>query len=128
MEKFKDRLQEALNVRGMLPVELAQRSGINKGTISRYLKGVVIPKQSAIGAMAKALSVSPAWLMGYELNMDGTEAKETLPSGTYRGGVDITAKNNKISPVLEKLSPNNQEKLLDYALFLLQQQDKGDES
>ena len=71
MEEVKNRIAEALQLRGMLPVELARASGIGKGSISKYLKGTVIPKQNAIGAMARALNVSPAWLLGYDLTTDG---------------------------------------------------------
>jgi transcriptional regulator with XRE-family HTH domain len=71
MEEIKNRLQEALELRGMMPVELAKKSGVTKGAISKYLKGTVKPKQNAIGAMAEALRVSPAWLLGYDLTPEG---------------------------------------------------------
>lgn len=67
---IKDRLREALSVRGMSAEDLARKSGINKGSISKYLSGKVIPKQSAIGRLADALGVSPAWILGYNVNMD----------------------------------------------------------
>lgn len=51
MEDIKNRLREALELRGMMPVELAKRSGVSKGAISKYLKGTIKPKQGAIGAM-----------------------------------------------------------------------------
>ena len=73
MEKISTRLAEALKTRGMTAAELARKSGVDKGSISNYLKNKFIPKQFAIGAMAKALNVSPAWLMGYDVTMDGEE-------------------------------------------------------
>lgn len=66
MDKIKNRLQKALITRGITPAELAQKSGINKGNISRYLSGKVEPKQSSIFAMAKVLDVSPSWLLGID--------------------------------------------------------------
>ena len=120
MVEIKDRLKEALEVRSMTAAELSKRSGIGKGSISKYLNGLVVPKQSAIGEMARALMVSPAWLMGYEVSMI---PQETLPAGTYRGSADIVADGDKITALMEKLSPNNQEKLKEYAQFLLQQQE-----
>lgn len=77
MYKIKDRLKEALDIRGMLPVDLARKSGINKGTISRYLKGEIIPKQSKIFELARALNVSPAWLFGYDVPMEGSSEDMT---------------------------------------------------
>lgn len=70
---IKDRLQEALSARNMTASELAVKSGINKGSISKYLKGTVTPKQTAIGCLASALDVSPAWLLGFDLTKDGKE-------------------------------------------------------
>lgn len=103
MEKIKDRIAEALRVKQMKPVDLARKSGINKGTISKYLKGDYLPKQNNIGVIAKALDVSPAWLMGYDLTMDGKE----LPT-------DIE---------IQKLSPENKARLLAYYQALIDSQE-----
>lgn len=70
MVDIRERLKEALDLRGMMPIDLSRASGINKGSISKYLRGDVIPKQSAIGAMSDALHVSPSWLMGYDVPME----------------------------------------------------------
>lgn len=70
MEQIRERIKEALDLRGMMPIDLARKSGINKGSISKYLNGEVIPKQSAIGVMAEALQVSPSWLMGYDVPLE----------------------------------------------------------
>ena len=76
MESIKNRLAEALRLRDMTAAELSRRSGIDKGSISNYLKGKFNPKQNAIGSMAKALNVSPAWLMGYPVTLDGNEYEQ----------------------------------------------------
>ena len=70
MVDIRERIKEALDLRGMMPIDLSRASGINKGSISKYLRGDVIPKQSAIGAMSEALHVSPSWLMGYDVPME----------------------------------------------------------
>lgn len=70
MEKVKIRLLQALNNSGMTPAELARASGLNKSSVSRYLSGKVEPKQAALFAMAKALNVSPSWLLGEEIAPD----------------------------------------------------------
>ena len=70
---IKDRLNEAMRLRGMNLTELAERSGLNKSSVSRYLTGKVIPRSDAIGKMATALTVSPAWVLGYDVTMDGEE-------------------------------------------------------
>ena len=117
MKEIKDRLKEALSIRGMLPAELATKTGISKGNISRYLHGIVIPKQGKIGIMANALRVSPSWLMGYDVPME----RETLPDGTFRGGESKP----DVMIQFEKLSDKNREQALTYIKYLLDQQ-KGD--
>ena len=72
---IKDRLNEALRVRGMTASELAKASGLAKSSVSRYLTGENIPRSIAIGRMAQALNVSPAWILGYNLTMDGEEIR-----------------------------------------------------
>lgn len=69
---IKDRLREALAMRNMTAADLARASGLNKGNVWRYVRGDVIPKQNAIAQMSNALGVSPAWLLGFDLNPDGT--------------------------------------------------------
>lgn len=104
MVDIKERIKEALDLRGMMPIDLSRASGINKGSISKYLRGDVIPKQSAIGAMAQALNVSPTWLMGYDVPMD-----EGVPP---------------IQINVEKLNEANKERLQAYYQALIDSQDK----
>jgi len=61
---FAERLKEALELRRLTPIELAQRSGISKASISEYLSGKYEAKQKNIYMIAQALRVSPAGLMG----------------------------------------------------------------
>ena len=104
MEDIRERIKKALEVRGMMPVDLARKSGINKGSISKYLKGDVIPKQSAIGAMAEALHVLPSWLMGYDVPMEAVTPEATT--------VDIS-----------KLSKENKKRLEAYYQALIDSQE-----
>lgn len=69
--KIKERLNEALRMRGMTAAELANATGLNKSSLSRYLTGENIPRSKAIGKMAQALNVSPAWILGYNVTIDG---------------------------------------------------------
>ena len=106
MTEIKDRLQEALTMRQWTAADLSKKSGINKGSISKYLKGSVIPKQSAIGVMAQALGVSPAWLLGFDDKQEDATIK-----------MDI-----------EALSDSNKARLLAYyeGLLASQGEDHGD--
>lgn len=64
MADFKDRLNEALEMRNMKPADLSKKTGIGEGAISQYRKGAYRAKQWNIDKMARALNVSPSWLMG----------------------------------------------------------------
>lgn len=104
MKEIKDRLAEALQIRDMTAAELSRKSGVDKGSISNYLKGKFVPKQNAIGAMAKALNVSPAWLLGFDLTIDGEELVH----------VDM-----------EKLNEANKARLMAYYQALIDTQENG---
>lgn len=98
---IKDRLNMAMGLRRMTAAELASKSGLNKSSVSRYLSGQMIPRSLAIGKMATALGVSPTWVLGYEVSMDGKEIKQ----------IDLT-----------QLSEINQEKIMAYYQALLDSQ------
>ena len=104
---IKDRLNKALQLRDMTAAELSRKTGINKSSLSRYLTGESIPRSLAIGKMAEALHVSPAWVLGYDVPMD---------DGTPYIHLDI-----------DKLNPANQALLMTYykALLDAQEADNG---
>ena len=77
---FARRLREGLDVREMTQAELAKHSGISKSSISRYIKGDWEGKQSAVYELAKALGVTEAWLMGYDVTME-SDAAPAIPPG-----------------------------------------------
>lgn len=69
MEKisdFRTRLEEMLSERGIRAAQLCRDSGVNKTTISQYLKGVYEPKHDQLCKIAEALEVTPQWLEGYD--------------------------------------------------------------
>lgn len=64
MAEFKDRLEEALSLRGMKPSELAKKTGIGEGAISQYRKGAYKASRRNLEKISKALNFSIPWLMG----------------------------------------------------------------
>lgn len=68
------RLREALTASGKKQADLVRETGLDRGSISSYLSGKYEPKQKAIYKMAQALSVSEAWLLGYDVPMARTPA------------------------------------------------------
>ena len=91
MEKtttFSKRLQLLLDVNSFNAASFAQRIGISKSLISRYLSEQAIPRQERIDQIAKYFNVSHGWLMGYDCEMYDDDLK------------------NKIIKSLDKLSQN----------------------
>ena len=74
---FSKRLAEAMSIREMTQTDLHERTGINKSSISTYLRGDYKAKQDKVDLLSTALNVSPAWLMGYDVPMvPGTKSEE----------------------------------------------------
>ena len=72
MENYErnNRIEQALNIRGMKQVELMEKTGISKASINSYIKQRWQPKQKALALMARALDVSEMWLAGYDIPME----------------------------------------------------------
>jgi transcriptional regulator with XRE-family HTH domain len=65
-----DRIKRGLKIRGMRQADLCQLTKIPKSAISQYISGAFEPKQDRIYLISKALNVSEAWLMGYDVPME----------------------------------------------------------
>lgn len=65
-----ERLQEAMRICHKRQTDLAEETGIAKGTISNYINGRYEPKAPAIAKLAKALRCSEMWLIGFDVPMD----------------------------------------------------------
>ena len=81
MEDFSTRLRRIMNERGISQSELSRLSGIPKSALSQYMSGLFRPKQDRTLALAKALAVDPAWLLGYDVPSD---AAKKSGSGTKK--------------------------------------------
>lgn len=77
-ESCGDRIKKALQIKGMKQSDLCQITKIPKSAISQYISGAFEPKQDRIYLISKALDVSEAWLMGFEVPMD--RQKNVSPS------------------------------------------------
>ncbi len=72
----KDRLRIAMNEAGKKQADLVRETGLNRGTISRYLSGSVEPRQDATYKLALALDVSEMWLWGYDVPKERTASQK----------------------------------------------------
>lgn len=73
---FKDRLNEALIIRDVKPVDLARGTGISESTISQYRSGYAEPKEERLRQIANYLDINPTWLLGLNVYMDFSSFKE----------------------------------------------------
>jgi transcriptional regulator with XRE-family HTH domain len=71
-----DRLKQAMQASGKKQADLVRETGLDRGSISSYLSGKYEPKQKALYKLAKALNVSEAWLLGFEVPMHRTEEQK----------------------------------------------------
>lgn len=78
---FRERLVSALRERGMTQSELANKTGISRARINQYVNGIYEAKQDGVYLIAKALGVSEAWLMGYEVPRELPDDDEAIPRG-----------------------------------------------
>ena len=70
------RIKFALYKNGMSPIELSEKTGIPKSSISQYMSGYAKPKSDRLYLIAKALDVSEAWLLGLTDDMSREKEKE----------------------------------------------------
>ena len=78
MEKveLKDRLREAMELRGMRAVDLVEQTGIPKGTISYYLSGKTEPKADRLYILGQVLNINEAWLLGYNVPKERPQERQ----------------------------------------------------
>ena len=75
IDSCSNRIKMALLIRGMKQSELCRITQIPKSALSQYISGAFEPKQDRIYLISKALNVSEAWLIGYDVPMERQEIK-----------------------------------------------------
>ena len=80
VETFENRLQYAMALRGKRQIDIANHFGWSRSTMSQYCDATVPykPKADRMYQLAEYLNVSPTWLMGYDVPMNGMNEKEKL--------------------------------------------------
>lgn len=101
VDTFANRLNKAISLRNIKPIELAEKTGIDKSKISSYMSGRYKAKQDGVYLLAQALNVSEVWLMGYDVPMESIPIRNIekikIPVlGTVKAGYDYLAQENII--------------------------------
>lgn len=97
-----ERIRTAMDNNGITQAELSRKTGIPKSTLNEWLKGKYEPKQDNAFLLAKALGVSPSWLMGIMEEEDEFDFLDTY----------------------NQLNSTNQTKVYTYASDLLEEQNQ----
>lgn len=88
-ETFSKRMKETMELRNMKQIELCEKTGLRKSAISQYLSGTYEPKQKGVYLIAKALDVSEAWLMGYDVPIERIEHIKTTITHEEKDFLDL---------------------------------------
>lgn len=107
IDTFANRLTYALTIRNIKPIELAEKTNIDKSKISSYMSGRYKAKTDGLKIIADALNVSPVWLMGYDVPMDSyTQTDEfgnpvsSIPLvGVVKAGYNYLAQENIVGTI-----------------------------
>lgn len=73
MGTFQQRFLQAKEESGLRWIDIANRSGLDKASISQYKNGVHVPEPDALYRLALALNVSMEWLTGAEVSVGDSE-------------------------------------------------------
>ena len=68
-DTFQNRLETALRIKNVKPVELHEKTGISESLLSKYLSGNAVARQRKLTLLADALNINEVWLMGYDVPM-----------------------------------------------------------
>ena len=123
MDEMKIRIKQGLQIRKMKQVELAEKTGIDKGQISSYISGKYKPKQENLTLMAVALNVSEYWLMGLDVPMEredaGAAAEQKKRFEAYAKGLYEMREPEMVLKLYGELSEENRAKAKVYMEKLL---------
>lgn len=128
---FKERFSKAMSIRAITPTELKDKTGISLSTISQYTSGYSKPKTERTNLIANALSVDPAWLMGFDVPMERIDQellnKQKESRKQYTKEWNIQFFENKMFESFSQLNDENKKKSISYTENLLSNQ-KMDEA
>ena len=102
MNKFCERLKEAMELKNISQTELCLRTGIPKSAMSQYVSGAFIPKQDRTYLIAQALDISESWLMGYDVPMEKIKIEPEVIEAIKNLNTDIKLSEIPLVKISEK--------------------------
>ena len=108
------RFNQIMNIRGLKAVDLAEKAGIGKASISQYVNGNHAPSNDTAQTLGDILKVNPLWLMGFEVNMEkvSVDITDTNYDKTNSREAKLVALYGSLSPSQQTLVDNLLENLV----------------
>ena len=101
VDSFMNRLNKAIALRRIKPIELSEKTGIDKSKISSYMSGRYKAKQDGVYLLAQALNVNEIWLMGYDVPMERQKVESNVfPTTDVPQKVPVVGKISAGLPIL----------------------------
>lgn len=123
---FSKRLKVAMDDLNIKQIDLANKTGLDRSLISNYLNDKYKPKQNNLYVLAKALNVSPVWLMGYDVDKDGDSLINDIQRDSIlTEQISNLSKDEQEKELLTKctmLDSDNQSKVLELVNMYLKEQ------
>lgn len=124
-DTFASRLSMALKDKNLKPVDLANKTGVDKSSISHYLSGNYEPKNDKLLKFAEVLDVNETWLMGYDVPKERTDPLLSTKDAVLHNFI-MNCSNSKIEQELlvkcTMLEEYNQAKILEIVNMYLKEQ------
>ena len=124
---FSTRLKEAMSLKGLKQVELCEKTGIGKSSMSHYINGTHSPTTDRVYLIAKALGVNEAWLLGYDVPM---EIEHIKPMTTVQTTNHFISHQGNLDLIIEQADKLNSQELkalqkyVDFALSVKEIKEK----
>jgi transcriptional regulator with XRE-family HTH domain len=67
IDSFKNRLNIAIEKSGLTKMQIAEKLGTPRSSITQYCGGKNEPRTGMLEKLANLLNVNPVWLMGYDV-------------------------------------------------------------
>lgn len=128
VESLAKRLAQAIKESNLKPVDIANKTGIDKSSLSHYLSGNYEPKNAKLLKLAEVLNVNEVWLLGHDVPKERSNDQLLDKKDAVLFTSIQSLSNNKIEEELlikcTMLEQYNQAKILEIVNMYLR--DQGD--
>lgn len=103
------RLREALADKNVQQQDLADKTGVQKSSISQYVNGSHKPSNISAAKIGKVLNVNPLWLMGFDVEKETIETR--ISEGSKIG--EVFLRDFPLSPIAQDYFDSKKREMVD---------------